>query len=399
MEKNILDILDLQKLGKELQTARVKRGLKQEDAAKIIQVSRTTITAIEKGERKIRPDELATLANAYGVQINDLIRTRPQIEPFQVQFRGPIAKGVELDENVKEYIQQLEDLSRNYLELENLTNSPIPQIYPEVYNISVFTSTYAAADIISERERIRLHLGDGPISDLREVLEQEVGLRIFYLPFRHTNYSGIYLFDHQLGGCIAVNSDHPEARRRMTLAHDYGHFLTSRYKPVMTIEDYYQRVPESERFADAFASRFLMPATGLAKRFISLQGSKKGFSIANLLTLANYYRVSVEALTLRLEELKLLPTGSWDKLMQKGLKVREAQQELGLSFEVKDSMLPLRYQYLVIIAFDQGLITESQVANYLQTDRLDARRIIEEIRNKINGLSGDIDLDLSQNIG
>ena len=51
MEKNILDIIDMNQLGKELQQARVKSKMTQDDAAKIIEVARTTLTAIEKGER------------------------------------------------------------------------------------------------------------------------------------------------------------------------------------------------------------------------------------------------------------------------------------------------------------------------------------------------------------
>ena len=57
MDTNILDTIDMRELGKELQQARIKRGLTQEEAAKIIEVARTTITAIEKGERLPCGDE------------------------------------------------------------------------------------------------------------------------------------------------------------------------------------------------------------------------------------------------------------------------------------------------------------------------------------------------------
>ena len=54
MIANILNELDLRELGRELQRARKKQGLTQEAAAVIIDAARTTITAIEKGERRIR---------------------------------------------------------------------------------------------------------------------------------------------------------------------------------------------------------------------------------------------------------------------------------------------------------------------------------------------------------
>src|SRR5256885_1608313 len=66
MDTNFLDIIDMRELGKELQQARFKRGLTQEEAAKFIDVARTTITAIEKGERRIKAEELIKLAYAYG---------------------------------------------------------------------------------------------------------------------------------------------------------------------------------------------------------------------------------------------------------------------------------------------------------------------------------------------
>src|SRR5260221_1748720 len=89
MTTNILDTIDMRELGKELQQARIKRGLTQEDAAKVIDVARTTITALEKGERRIKAGELIKLAQAFGRHVSDLVRPSPKIEPFQVQFRGP----------------------------------------------------------------------------------------------------------------------------------------------------------------------------------------------------------------------------------------------------------------------------------------------------------------------
>ncbi len=69
MNKNILDNIDMRELGKELQRARMKKGLNQADAAEILNVARTTITAIEKGERRIKFEELIKLSAAYGCQV------------------------------------------------------------------------------------------------------------------------------------------------------------------------------------------------------------------------------------------------------------------------------------------------------------------------------------------
>ena len=403
MEENILDKLDMHRLGRELQLARTKRGLTQADAAQYLDVARTTLTAIEKGERRIKAEELIKLARAYGKQVNDFIRQRPQIEPFQVQFRGPFLREADEDAEISQYIDELEELSRNYVELEELTNSPLLKKYPNEYTIEGIRVDLAAEDVANQ-ERKRLGLGDGPIPVLREILEQDVGLRVFYLKIKPSKYSAMYLYDHELGGCIGVNLLHPEERRRWSLAHDYGHFLAHRYKPTMFVANNYQRLPQSEQFADYFAAYFLMPTSGLRMRFNDMSKTKQKIVVADLCILAHFYGVSVEALTLRLEDLRLIPTGTWDRLKKGGFKVREAQAQLGLGeIPSQDSPLPVRYQNLAVIAYDNGLITEGQFSRYLRVDnRLLAREIAENLRRYKSQASDDmnneIELDLTESI-
>ncbi len=401
MDTDILDTIDMREMGKELQQARIKRGLTQEDAAKVIDVARTTITAIEKGERRIKAGELIKLAQAFGRQVSDFVRPSPKIEPFQVQSRGPYTRTDEDATAIATYIDELEQLCRNYLELEQITGSPLMRKYPLEYEIGGLRTAQAAESVAIE-ERNRLGLGDGPIPILRDILEQDVGLRIFYLPLHPSKFSAIYLYTEQLGGCIAINSLHPEERRRWSLVHDYAHFLVHRYKPTVFIEEGYQRLPESERFADDFALYFLMPTAGLTRRFNDIRRMKEKITPTDLCTLAYYYGVSVAAITLRLEDMHLLPTGIWDKLREGGFKVREAQQQLGLgAIPARDEKLPIRYQYLAVDAFDRALISEGQFAKFLGVDRLEARRVAEVLRQHTQGVTDDttIDLDMTQSLG
>ncbi len=398
MNANILDTIDMRELGKELQQARLKRGLTQADAARIIDVARTTITAIEKGERRIKAGELIKLAQAYGRQVSDFVRPRPKFEPFQVQFRSSYLRSEEDAAKIALYVDELEKLCRNYLELEQITGSPLIRKYPLEYEITGLRTAQAAESVAIE-ERLRLGLGDGPIPDLRDMLEQDVGLRIFYLPLRPSTPSAIYLYADQPGGCIAVNSLHPEERRRWSLAHVYAHFLAHRYQPSVLIEEGYQRLPEGERFADSFARSFLMPTSGLTRRFNDIRRTKGNITPADLSTLAHYYGVSVATMTLRLEEMKLLPSGIWEKLRASGSKVREAQQQLDLeAMPMRDELLPIRYQYLAVDAFDRALISEGQFARFLGVDRLEARRIAELLRRRTIDDTA-MDLDITQSPG
>jgi len=396
MTSNILDNIDIGKLGELLQQSRKKCGLTQADAAKFIDAARTTIVAIEKGDRRIKPNELIKLARAYGRSISDFVQSRPVIQPFEVQFRTANRQSEDEDLLISPSIAYLEELCRNYLELEGIMDAPLPQNYPQEYELSNMPIE-AAAESMAIAERQRLGLGDSPIAHLRNILEQSVGLRIFYIKMP-PKYSEVYSFDDRLGGCMAINANHPEERRRWSLAHGYLHFLAHRRKPVVDFDGQYQRLPESERLAEAYPKYFLMPTSSLLKQFNDMHRSHGKFTPTNLFTMAHYYGVSVEALVYRLEDMALLPSGTWDRLRDRGLKVRKVQQEMGLEAIVQRSdMTPIHYQHLAIEALDQGLITEGRFANFLGVDRLESRRIAEVLRDHSSGILEEIThLDLRQ---
>ncbi len=373
MATNALDKIDPRELGQNLKLARDQRGLRQEDAAKLINVARTTLTAIEQGKRRIKIDELIKLVEAYGRSVSDFVRPRPVARDFHVQFRGPAhAKSLE---NNKVSISQsdFQEMCRDYLELETIMESPLVRIYPTEYQVSGLSANRAAEGIATQ-ERNRLGMGDGPLPILRTVFEQDVGLRIFYMRFTDSNFSEMYYYDNELGGCLAVNQNHPEERRRWSLAHGYAHFLVHRFQPALFYESSYQR----EQFADFFAKYFLMPTSGLTRQYNNLLQSKNKPTIGDLCVLANYYGVSLSALVRRLEDLGVAPNGTWERLRDRGIKVREAQKQLGLApIPEQSQLLPLRYQYLAVEAFEEGKISEGMLAKFLRVDRLEARQITQ----------------------
>ena len=293
------------------------------------------------------------------------------------QFRGPTLRTPEDTEKIKPSVEELKQLAQNYFELENIVEVPHAQRYPKEYTIEELP-VKSAAESVAMEERNRLGLGDGPIAVLRDVLE-DIGLRIFYLSSM-LKFSAIYLYDEQVGGCIAVNADHSEERKRWSLAHEYGHFLVHRQRPSAYTDDNYQRKPESERFADNFAFYFLMPTSSLTRRVNDIRRAKKGVSTGDLCTLAYRYGVSVPAMSSRLEEMQLLPIGTWDRLKENGFKVQEALKKLGLGpLSTSGGKLPIRYQHLAFDAFDKGLITEKLFADFLEVSRLEARFAAREV--------------------
>ena len=379
-------------LGLRLQEARKARGLTQQDAAEYVDVARTTMTAIEKGERPIQPEELVRLAELYGRSVHELLRQRPPITDFTVQFRTSLNQpGLDTPE-VAAAIAELQQLSEDYLELENLCGVPASYRYPPLYAVAGISAEQAAEDVATA-ERNRLGLGDGPVTNLREILENDAGLRIFGLKLP-SKIGALFGYSDRVGGCIALNTGHPEERRRWSLAHEYAHFLTHRYQAEITVLYAYRRVPASERLADAFARFFLMPAAGLSRRFNELKRERQGkITPADLVQLAYYYQVSFEAVVRQLEDLRLLSSGTYDDLIDRGFQVREAQSILQLPpYPTSNQLLPIRYTLLAAEAYQNGQLTEGQFARYVRSDRLTARELYQSLRQRLT-LSDEGEID------
>jgi len=83
---------------------------------------------------------------------------------------------------------------------------------------------------------------------------------------------------------------------------------------------------------------------------------------------------------LRLEDLRLLPAGSLDRLGDLGFRPSEVEQVLGFPRPAPDqTLLPPRYRYLAAELYVRAEITEGQLARFLRLDRVNARRVVEEL--------------------
>lgn len=393
---------DPRRLGLRLQEARKARDLTQQEVAEHLGMARTTVTAIEKGERPVQPEELLRFSALYGRAVHDLLRQQEPLTSFTVQFRTSLNQPGLDGPKVLTTIAEFQQLSEDYLELEELRAAPLSRRYPPPYDISDVPAVQAAEDVATA-ERNRLGLGDGPIPNLKEVLENDVGIRIFCLKMP-SKVAALLGYTDRVGGCIAVNAGHPPERHRWSLAHEYAHFLTRRYQADVMVLSAYRRVPESERFADAFAKFFLMPSTGLLRRFNELRRARQGtITPAELVKLAHFYNVSFEALVRCLEGQRMLSTDALADLIDRGFKVREAQQILQLPpQQASCELLPLRYQLLAAEAFQKAQITEGQFAHFLRLDRLGARQLYQSLSRNLTmsdeGMVEEIGLNLGEAI-
>jgi Zn-dependent peptidase ImmA (M78 family)/DNA-binding XRE family transcriptional regulator len=373
------DPADPRALGSRIREARETRGWTQQQLADGAGVSRTTVVAMEKGERRLKPAELVQFAALLGRDVSDLLQSAAPAEGFGDLFRGALPSAGPSSLEVLSSIEELQQLCESYAHLEALCRAPLRRHFPPEYDVLGSDPELAAEDIASS-ERRRLDLGEGAIARMREILEGDVGIRVFQLAMP-ANVAGLFVFAEPLGACIAVNLHHPAERRRASLAREFGHFLTARHRPQITLAARFERRPAGERFTEAFARSFLVPASGLRRRFLALERERTGgVTYGDLCRLAHFYAVSVETMARRLEELRLIPSGTRDRLRVERFRGREARQPLESDAADRDNeIFSPRYMALAVEAWQQGELSEGQLAKALRTDRLGARETIQRL--------------------
>ena len=384
-----LEKMDPRILGGRIADFRKACGKTQAETGKHLGMSRPTYIAIEKGTRRVTPDEIVKLAAYFGRSVHELVRpSAPAIE-LEPHLRAAVDQAGSGGEEVYDAIRQLHQFAVDYRELEQAVGARPFENYPPEIRIPGSRLADFAEDVAT-RERSRLHLGDGPVLELRQILENSVGIRVFCVPTASA-IAGMYAFVADLGYCILLNAKHPRARQRWTLAHEFGHFLADRHKPGVDYTRHAERIPAGERFADAFAMCFLMPATSLRRQYFDVTNSRGDFQVADLCRLANFYAVSVQAITLRLESLGLVRKGTWDTLSEQGFKPETAKRKLQLQpLEAADwEPYPARYKFLAVLAFAEDKLSEGELAGYLRTDRVSVRKIVRDCINR----SDDVDAD------
>lgn len=369
--------LTANELGERLRLARESAKVTQAAAGEALEVARTTIVAMEQGQRRPRLDELQRFAALYGVSVNALLRR----EAVQIDLKPRFRRAGEADADVEAAVALLTILVQAELELEDLLgvrrarNDP-----PERPLLPGNVTIQAEHDALDLRQW--LGIGIGPIPDIMTVLELQLGARVFVrrLPAK---ISGLYAYDDRAGACILLNAAHPKNRRAQTGAHELGHFTSTRRSP----DALHAESPESsreERYAIAFARAFLTPARAVMTMFKEITAGATQLTRRHIILLAHMFGVSREALVRRLEELGLTKAGTWDWFVHNGgITDQQARQVLGEAIVPDVAQIDagrpvsMRLGLLVGQVWAKGLLSEGQIARMLQLDRIEVRELID----------------------
>jgi Zn-dependent peptidase ImmA (M78 family)/DNA-binding XRE family transcriptional regulator len=360
-------------LGDRLRVARSEVNFTQDAAAASLGMARTTLVAIEKGQRSVRPDELLAFARLYDVSAGKLVSPDAIHVDFSAKFRR--TQGKEGSTAGGEALGLLNQLATGAAQLERLLGQPLRTDYPPPIRINPRIVNQQAEDAANNL-RARLGMGLGPIPDLIGMLELELGLRIFFRPLPSV-VAGLYAFDQAVGACVLINANHYWKRRVQTAIRETGHFVSDRSHADILEGDELSLSIE-ERFAKRFGSAFLMPASRVRARFDQIVGLDNRFDVRELILLAHQFGVATEAMCRRLEELTLLPQGSWDSLRDRGF---ASELEHGVIAEEgvspKAPLISPRLAYLASTALDRELVSEGQLCDLLVLDRLELREALK----------------------
>lgn len=368
---------DQKLIAERLRKARENAKITQADAAQAANLSRTTLIAIEQGQRRVRTDELQALARLYAVSANAILRQEAVHVDLAPRFRK--LTGVPSDA-LDHAVTLLADLARAEVELENVLGVKRATNYPPERPI-LAGDVRVQADHDATDLRQRLGLGLAPVHDIVTLLEMEMGVRV-YVRRIDPKISGLFVYDDAIGACILLNANHERERRNNTGSHETGHIVSTRRVPEVLFEP--TDNSREERYANAFARSFLTPSRAVIQKFHEVTAGSTQLTRRHVIVLAHFFHVSRESIVRRLEELDLAKAGTWDWFERNGgITNEQARQVLGdlrlpdAQKTEADRPTTLRLSLLAAEALRRGLFSEGQLSRLLCLERVELRELID----------------------
>jgi Zn-dependent peptidase ImmA (M78 family) len=269
-----------------LKLARRKARLSQRDLAEQAGVSAMSISKYENNEMMPSSDVLLKLAEALDVRMEFLLRSAPELEIRPV-YRKHSRMGKKAQASVK---AQIQDWLERYLMVESFfSEDEIDQFHqPEGFPFPV--KSIESAEVAADRLREEWRLGNDPIDNLTELLEEK-GIKVGLVEGDDNFDACTFLYDGEMP-VIAVNESRTGDRQRFSLAHELGHILLEVAPGV-----------DEEKSAHRFASAFLVPSDAAR---MELGQTRSSLDSHELLLLKQKYGMSMAAWIYRASDLGIL---------------------------------------------------------------------------------------------
>lgn len=302
-------------LGTRLKRAREEVSLSQGAFAKALGLSSEYISLLESGKRMPSFDTLARIAEFLD---KDMAHFFEEKRPaFEGLFAGP-----GLDERVRREFLKFKTYCEKYLELEREAGRRL-DVAPHYSRIS--------PGRMADEERRRLGLGNEPIRDIFGLCELN-GCRIVRQPLpEEARIAGVFVYDEERKAAFAlVNANEPPGLQIQIAAHLYAHYLKDRAdspivdNPDVMVDEYVSLYPPREQFAQAFASRFLIPPAKL-QDLVDKDARSKNLGYDDVLFLKRYFGVSTRAVLRSLRANGHLSDARFEEFFRRDPEGRESE--------------------------------------------------------------------------
>ncbi len=348
-------------LGERIKQARVAAGLSLRELSDRTNnyVSAQAIHKYELGRSTAGSDVLIKLAQALAVPVEFFFR------PHAAEVRlGPPAYRKRSTVPSKELLSisvRVKDWVERYVEVESLFPDPRTAMTPMLEKRKREITTVEEAEQVAERLRTLWNLGDDPIQNVVELLEDH-GVKVVLLSGER-KVDGLSCWANERIPVLVVNRQQNTDRIRLSLLHELGHLIM--HVPAR----WTQR--QQEQAAFRFGAAFLAPATAIAK---DLGVHRTRLSLYELQQLRGEYGMSVQALIYRCKDLRIIAQSVAATTFASLRKRRMMDKEFGEKLPVYE---PLKLERLVIQAIQEDLMSESRGAELLKTS-------VRELRKKLS---------------
>jgi Zn-dependent peptidase ImmA (M78 family)/transcriptional regulator with XRE-family HTH domain len=372
--------------GERLKLARKKAGFSLRDLSEALdnQISAQAIGKYERGEMMPSSGILLALAKTLDVSLDYLMGAR--VHKLEgVEFRKK--SGTSAKDRARVEAAVIEHVER-YLTIEEILDLDSAEWHRPVAKERL--AQVEEAEELSIKVRQAWHLGEDPIPNLTELLEEH-GMKVCITPLPESvsgmtcmvqrspnSLTGSYVRQTKVKSCkdvdivpvIVVNQTHTLERRRLTLAHELAHSLIDAQSSI-----------DLEKAANYFAGAFLVPSAHLERE---MGKHRRGLGYAELIQLKRMYRVSAAAFLVRLRHLDIIDESTLAYAFQTFARSwrREEPEGLEEAGQKGTQEPPRRFERLCYWALAEKLISLSKVSELLQ-------RPLTQIETAMKGPAGE----------
>jgi transcriptional regulator with XRE-family HTH domain len=284
--------MDGKVLGERIAQARKGLDLTQEHLANLVGIDRSALGLIEKGRRKVSAVELVDLAAALDTPLAWFVRDPLPAVISRRSETGPSHElTARLDRELELFSGDVASLLASGV-IDAVDDRPTWQV----------PRSYAESEGVARQVREYLGVGIDPLYGLAAVAER-FGLYSCSLALGDGGADGA-LVEVTAGAAAAViDGDARLGRRRMSLAHELGHWLFG--------DAYDAGAIDAERMINSFAAHLLVPRTGVSTLWQQYSASSVRDRAVRA---AGTYRMSWSAVILHLRNLGLISEDEYRSL-------------------------------------------------------------------------------------